>query len=116
MFQRATFSGRHDRSREIPVGGTRSVDVRSFGGAIGYQVSDRLSLGGGVSVWTFDLDASFARFGIDGNFPAPSTARALLPLPSRMAMMPRPRSISAGCSISFRYLKVGGSFRRGTVI
>ena len=38
---------------------------------------DRLSglrspvLGGGVSVWTFDLDASFARFGLDGSCARP---------------------------------------------
>ena len=32
---------------------------------------------------------------------APSTARAPLRLPSRMAMMPRPRSMSAGSSMSF---------------
>ena len=67
VFYRTFSGGTDDRNRDPPVGGTRSVDVRSVGGAIGYQVSDRLSVGGGVSVWTFDLDASFARFGTVGD-------------------------------------------------
>jgi long-subunit fatty acid transport protein len=72
VFARASFLGETtDRSREFPIGGTRSVDVRSVGGAIGYQLSNRVSVGAGASIWTLDLDASFARFGVDGNFAGP---------------------------------------------
>jgi long-subunit fatty acid transport protein len=114
VFQRATFLGEtDDRSRELPVGGTRSVDVRSFGGAIGYQVSDRLSLGGGVSVWTFNLDASFARFGIEGNFAGPADR-------SRTSATAEQDGDDAAAAFNvgglfdiLPYLKVGGSFRRG---
>jgi len=114
VFQRATFLGEtDDRSREFPVGGTRSVDVRSFGGAIGYQLSDRLSVGGGMSVWTFNLDANFARFGIDGNFAGPAN-------PSRTSATAEQDGddVAAAFNVGglfdvLPYLKIGGSFRRG---
>ena len=114
VFQRATFLGEtDDRSRELPVGGTRSVDVRSVGAAIGYQVSDRLSVGGGISVWTFDLAASFSRFAIDGNFAGPVNR-------SRISATAEQHGDHAAAAFNFGalfdvlpHLKVGGSFRRG---
>lgn len=114
VFLRVTFLGEtEDRGRELPVGGTRSVDVRTFGGAIGYQVSDRLSVGGGVSVWTFDLDASFARFGVHGEFDGPVDR-------SRTSATAEQDGDDAAAAFNFGglfdvfpYLKVGGSFRRG---
>ena len=114
VFQRVRIFGEPtDRTREFPVGGARSVDVRSFGGAIGYQISDRFSVGGGISVWTFDLDASFARFGIDGGF-AGTVNR------SRISATTEQHGDDVAAAFNFGglfdvlpYLKVGGSFRRG---
>jgi long-chain fatty acid transport protein len=114
VFQRATFLGEtDDRSRELPVGGTRSVDVRSFGGAIGYQVSDRLSVGGGVSVWTFNLDASFARFGIDGNFAGPVNRSRISSTATQTGDDASPALNVGGLFDITPGVKVGASFRRG---
>ena len=62
-FERVTFFGiTDDRNREIPIGGTRSVRIATYGGTIAYAWK-RLGLGGGVSVSTFDLESDFRRFG-----------------------------------------------------
>ncbi len=114
VFQRATFLGEtDDRSRDSPVGGTRSVNVRSVGGAIGYQLSTRCSVGGGVSVWAFDLDASFARFGVDGNFAGPVN-RSRITATAVQTGDDAAVSFNAGGLFDVApQLKVGASFRRG---
>ena len=60
-----------DRNRKNPVGGSRSVTITNYGGAVGYKFSDTFSVGGGVSFYRFRLDADFARCGITGNFAGP---------------------------------------------
>jgi hypothetical protein len=66
-----------------------------------------------VSVWTFNLDASFARFGIEGNFAGPADR-------SRTSATAEQDGDDAAAAFNFGglfdvlpYLKVGGSFRRG---
>ena len=114
VFQRVIIFGSPiDRVRESPVGGTRSVDVRSFGGAFGYQLSNRLSVGAGASVWTFDLDASFARFDIVGNF-AGTVNRSVTTATAVQTGNDVALSFNAGGLFDLtRYLKVGASFRAG---
>ena len=51
-----------DRSRTLPVGGSRQVTIRTYGAAAGLKITDRLAVGGGLSAYTFDLDAAFARY------------------------------------------------------
>jgi len=51
-----------DRSRTLPISGSRQVTIRNYGGAVAVRLNDRLSVGGGLSAYTFDLQASFARF------------------------------------------------------
>ena len=69
VFERAVELGVvDDRTRTTPVGGTRAVRIRNYGGSVGYKVSERLSVGGGLSLYQFDLEADFARFGVEGNF------------------------------------------------
>jgi len=60
-----------DHNRKNPVGGSRSVTITNYGGAVGYKFSDTFSVGGGVSFYRFRLDADFASFGITGNFAGP---------------------------------------------
>lgn len=114
VFLRATFFGEtDDRNREFPVGGTRSVDVRNVGGAIGYELSDRLSVGAGASVWTLDLDASFARFDIDGGFAGPVN-RSVITATTVQTGNDSAMSFNAGALFDVAaQVKIGGSFRRG---
>jgi long-chain fatty acid transport protein len=51
-----------DRSRTLPIGGTRQVTIRNYGGSAGVRLHDRVAVGGGVSAYTFSLDAAFARY------------------------------------------------------
>jgi long-chain fatty acid transport protein len=62
-FERLSFLGvTDDNNRDLPLGGTRSLTIRNYGGAIGIRLNDRLAIGGGLSAYTFDLASSFARF------------------------------------------------------
>lgn len=74
-FQRAVFSGvPTDRVRELPIGGSREVTIRNYGGAAGVRLHDRLSVGGGISLYTFDLRARFARYTFESDiYSAPDT-------------------------------------------
>jgi long-subunit fatty acid transport protein len=114
VFERGTLFGvTDDRVRETPVGGTRVVRIHNYGGAIGYKVSEKLSLGGGVSIYRFRLDGDFARFGIIGNFAGPPN----LDLVSATATQ-RGRDWSASFNVGALYdlprkVKIGATFRRG---
>jgi long-chain fatty acid transport protein len=49
-------------SRELPLRAHRQVDITSYGGAVAYRVHPKVSVGGGIAVYTFKLDAAFDRF------------------------------------------------------
>jgi long-subunit fatty acid transport protein len=69
-----------DRNRENPVGGSRSVRIGNYGAAVAYKSKTRewLSIGGGVSLYRFSLQADFARYGIIGDFAGPvDTSRTI---------------------------------------
>ena len=69
VFERAVELGIvDDHTRTTPTGGSREVKIRNYGGSVGYKLTDKLSVGGGVSFYQFHLEADFARFGIIGNF------------------------------------------------
>jgi long-subunit fatty acid transport protein len=114
VFRRATFFGQtSDLSREFPVGGDRSVDIRSVGGAIGYQLSDRISVGVGASIWTFGMDASFARFGVDGSFAGPAN-RSRINATALQTGDDAAAAFNVGGLVDLvPHVQVGGSFRRG---
>jgi long-chain fatty acid transport protein len=114
VFRRATFLGEtSDLSREFPIGGTRSVDVRSIGGAIGYQLSDRVSVGVGASVWTFDLDASFARYGITGDFAGPPNLSRVTATALQVGDDVAPAFNVGGLFDVAPDVQIGASFRKG---
>ena len=62
-----------DQNRENPVGGSRSVRIGNFGGAVAYKPTKHewLSVGAGFSVYRFSLDADFARYPVIGSFAGP---------------------------------------------
>jgi long-chain fatty acid transport protein len=84
VFERSTFGGiTDDRSRDIPLTGTRAIQIDNYGGSAAFQVNEKLRIGAGVSIFKFDLDASFRRVGlastdiygpVDLNFTGGSTA------------------------------------------
>jgi long-subunit fatty acid transport protein len=67
-FQRASFGTiTDDNVRDLPLGGTRTVTIRNYGGAVGIAVTPRLAIGGGLSAYTFDLESNFSRFNVVSN-------------------------------------------------
>ena len=72
-FERASFAGEtNDKNRDLPLGGTRRVRIAGYGGAIGYDVNGRVSVGASATVYTFDLESSFASFGFTSNVFSPA--------------------------------------------
>jgi long-chain fatty acid transport protein len=64
VFERFTFAGiTDDNNREIPIGGTRRVNVSSYGGTLGWKITEHVGIGGGLSIDHFTLESDFARFG-----------------------------------------------------
>ncbi len=64
VFERFTFAGiTDDNNREIPLGGTRRIQISSYGGSLGYKVSEQVAVGVGLAVNHFTLQSDFARFG-----------------------------------------------------
>ncbi len=114
MFERADFLGVvDDRTRETPVGGTRKVRIRNYGGAVGYRVSDRLSIGAGLSLYQLRLDADFARFGIIGNFAGPPNLD-LVTATTTQRSDDWTASFNAGALVDVTpRVKAGATFRRG---
>jgi long-subunit fatty acid transport protein len=114
VFERATFAGiTDDRNRESPLGGTRTVRIRNYGGAAGYKVSDRFSLGGGLSAYTFSLESDFARFGFASTLfgPIDQSIRS-----ATATQRGNDTAVAANVGALWTVrpgLKVGGMFRRG---
>jgi long-chain fatty acid transport protein len=64
-FFRSTFGGiTDDRSRELPIDGRRQVSITNWGAALGVKINDTFAVGGGASLYNFDLEAGFARHGV----------------------------------------------------
>jgi len=58
--------------RELALQGSRNVSITTYGGSAAYLVHPRVSLGGGITISTFDLESSFDRFFTPGFFGAPT--------------------------------------------
>jgi long-chain fatty acid transport protein len=60
--------------RELPLRARREVNITTYGAAGAYRLNQRVSLGGGIGVYVFKLDAVFDRFlpmdptGVDVDF------------------------------------------------
>ena len=64
VFERFTFAGiTDDNNREIPLGGTRAIHISSYGGSVGYKLTEQVAVGVGLAVNHFTLQSDFARFG-----------------------------------------------------
>ena len=76
VFQRVTFLGvTDDRARDLPLEGTRKIRIDNYGGSVAVRVSEAVTVGAGIGIYHFELDASFARLGLNGLFgePVPTT-------------------------------------------
>ncbi|HYN06969.1 MAG TPA: outer membrane protein transport protein [Vicinamibacterales bacterium] len=114
VFERVTELGvTDDRTRTTPVGGTRAVRIRNYGGSVGYKVSERFSIGGGIALYRFRLEADFARFGIEGNF-ASLPNRNLITATATQRGEDWTAGFNAGALFDVTpKVKVGATYRRG---
>jgi long-chain fatty acid transport protein len=114
VFERVReFGTIDDRSRTTPVGGTRSVRIRNYGGSLGYKVSDRLSIGGGIALYRFRLEADFARFAVQGNF-ASDPDRSVITATAAQRADDWTAGVNAGVLFDVApRVKVGATYRRG---
>ena len=114
VFSRATFAGvTDDRNRDLPLGGTRRVNISDYGGAVGVRLGEQLSLGGGVSVYTFKLAASFARNSFVSDVFSPSDRSIVLATATQDG-----DSVAVSANVGAQYalrsdLKIGAQVRRG---
>jgi long-chain fatty acid transport protein len=49
-------------SRELALRATRKIDITAYGGAVALRINPKLSVGGTLALYTFDLDAQFNRY------------------------------------------------------
>lgn len=114
VFTRATFAGvTDDRNRELPLGGTRTIHIADYGAAMGARVGERLSVGAGVSVYTFRLTADFARYGFVADVFSPADQRIVLATATQRG---EAAALSANGGVLVQLvpgLKLGAQFRRG---
>jgi long-chain fatty acid transport protein len=102
-----------DRSRTLPVGGSRQVTIRTYGGSVGLRVTDRLAIGGGLSAYTFDLTAEFARYVFESNVFSPPNRSVV----SATAVQDG-SGVSLGANLGVQWIvsdtvKLGASYRYG---
>ena len=102
-----------DRSRTLPVGGSRQVTIRTYGGSAGLKVTDRVAIGGGLSAYTFDLAANFARYVFESNAFSPPNRSVV----SATAVQ-EGSGVSLGANLGVQWIvsdtvKLGASYRYG---
>lgn len=114
VFERAVELGVvDDRTRTTPVGGTRTVRVRNYGGSIGYKLTDRVSIGGGIALYRFHLEADFSRFGVTGDFAGPPNLN-LVTATATQRGGDWSAGVNAGALVDLTTrVKIGATYRRG---
>jgi len=113
VFERFTFGGvTNDNGRELPVSGTRSVDIVTGGVTFGRALTDRIAVGGGFSLAHLSLDASFVRSGIASLFgPVLPNVQIATATQSGHDVAP---SFNVGVLVKASdTVRLGASFRRG---
>jgi hypothetical protein len=113
VFQRVTFGGvANDLARELPLAGTRDISISSYGAAVGLRLGSRLAIGGGLALYTFDLESDFARFNFSSIFdPANRSAITATALQdgNDVALAPNAGVLWSPAT----GIKIGGQFRWG---
>jgi long-chain fatty acid transport protein len=114
VFERvAELGGTDDRVRSTPVGGTREVRLRNYGGSVGYKISDRLAVGGGLAFCRLRLEGDFARFGVEDNF-ASNPNRSFITATTTQRADDWTVSFNAGALFDVvPRVKIGATYRRG---
>jgi long-chain fatty acid transport protein len=113
-FERTSVPGAPETTgRDPALGGTRTIRIRNYGGAVGYKITDRLAVGGGVSAYTFSLESDFARFPF-----LTDTSSAVDTSKSIATATQRGDDVSLGGNVGVLWVagprvKVGATFRRG---
>jgi long-subunit fatty acid transport protein len=75
VFQKAPeeFTSR----RDSPQLGIRTMTVRGYGASGAYRLGPGISVGGSLSLYTFDFDSRYQRFDVDGFLGPPAVDREL---------------------------------------
>ena len=71
VFERNTVGVIDDRNRDIPLRGSREIEIANYGATVAARLSPAVTVGGGVSLYTFKLDSSAARVGVTGGLFGP---------------------------------------------
>lgn len=114
VFQRVTFGGvADDRARELPLAGTRTIAVSSYGAALGVPLGPRLSAGGGLALYTWELDSHFARLNV-----GPTIFDAAVTSAVTATAVQEGDGVTVAPNVGVVWqahtgLRVGGQFRRG---
>ncbi len=114
VFRQVAFAGiTSDESRTFPVGGSRQVTIRNYGGSVGVRLNDRLSVGGGLSAYTFDLEADFARYSFESDLFSPPDRTVITATATQEGS-----GVSLGANLGVLWtvsgaVKVGASYRYG---
>lgn len=114
VFQRGTLAGiTDDRVRELPLGGTREIAIRSYGGSVGMQVTPALSVGAGLALYAQRLDASFARFNVSSDAFSPPNRSTVT-----ATAVQRGKALSLAPNVGILWspivgIRVGAQYRRG---
>jgi long-subunit fatty acid transport protein len=61
-----TSTGRLVQTRELPLEAARNVDIVNYGFSAAHRLNDRVSIGGGISIYQFSLESTFRRFATSG--------------------------------------------------
>jgi long-subunit fatty acid transport protein len=114
VFRQSVLLGTvSNRSRTLPVGGSRQVTIRNYGGSVGVRLHDRLSVGAGLSAYTFDLDAAFARYVFESDVFSPPDRTIVSATATQEGS-----GVSLGANLGVLWtvtsaVKVGASYRYG---
>jgi long-subunit fatty acid transport protein len=113
VFERFTFGGiTDDNGREIPIGGTRNIGIMTGGATFGHALTDRIAIGGGITLAHLSLDSSFARLGIESLFgPVLPNVKSATAVQSA-----HDTAVSANAGALFQLtgnVKVGATYRSG---
>ena len=114
VFRQSVLLGTpSDRSRTLPISGSRQVTIRNYGGSVGVRLNDRLSVGGGISAYTFDLDGAFARYIFEGDVFSPPDRTIVSATATQEGS-----GVSLGANLGVLWtvtgaVKIGASYRYG---
>jgi long-chain fatty acid transport protein len=114
VFEQETTGGIiENRARDRPLSGRRTIAIRNYGGAIGIRFNDRFAIGGGLSVYTFDLVSDFRTFSLKGDYSSDVDTTKITATAAQRGSAAAPGGNAGALWLVGRGVKLAGMFRRG---